>query len=302
MYFCGWDGGGTKTEVLITDEQNHMLNRIQFGPLNPHGNDKNKVAKTIADCVEFMSKQNGGLAACRGLVAGTAGEDNPDTVNFITEHIRKNGYTGNLKIAGDQETALEGALDGECGAILIAGTGSICYGKNSEGKEFRTGGFGYIVDDEGSGFAIGRDILIAVTRVFDGRCKKTILKDMVFEQLNIYKPSELLSWLYSSHTPKNQIADLAPLLNKAIEGNDTVAKKIAGNAAKGLSDLAVTAWRSSGMTAGSIAFLGGVFTHSEYIRNGTKELIHEALPEVNIIPPKHNPAYGAASMARKNFG
>ena len=137
--------------------------------------------------------------------------------------------------------------------------------------------------------------------MFDGRARKTILKELVYKELGINKPGELVSWIYSSHTPKNRIADLAPLLNEALKSNDEAAKKIAENAAKGLSELAVTAWKTSGMTTGDIVFMGSIFKHFPYIRKCTEERILKELPDVHIKEPDNDAAYGAAKLAMKEF-
>ena len=69
----------------------------------------------------------------------------------------------------DQETALAGALGAPCGMVLIAGTGSICFGRDAVVKQPGSGGYGHKIDDEGSGYALGRDALAAVVRAQDGR-------------------------------------------------------------------------------------------------------------------------------------
>lgn len=84
---------------------------------------------------------------------------------------------GVIRLVGDHETALAGALEEPAGVILIAGTGSICYGVNESGAKFRAGGYGHIIDDAGSAYAIGRDILKAVVRSSDGRQGQTVLKE-----------------------------------------------------------------------------------------------------------------------------
>ncbi|MBQ9198398.1 MAG: ATPase, partial [Clostridia bacterium] len=158
MYYCGWDGGGSSTKVFLLPEEGAACQTQGFGPLNPNGSTPGAVRQTVADCVQWMANQAGGLKGCGGLVIGIAGVSNLYVAQLLENAVRECGYHGNLRLLGDQEIALAGAIDGP-GAILIAGTGSICFGRDKAGHTFRAGGFGYLIDDAGSGYAIGRDIL-----------------------------------------------------------------------------------------------------------------------------------------------
>ena len=182
-YVCGWDGGGTKTEVLCLSLNGETLADAAFGPLNLNGADPERICATIRDSVAFMASQPGGLAACQALVIGTAGVSNRAAVTLVEQTVREAGYQGPLQLLGDQEIALAGAVRGP-GAVLVAGTGSICCGRSAQGERARSGGYGHLIDDEGSGYALGRDILKAVVRAADGRGSETALTAMVFDALH----------------------------------------------------------------------------------------------------------------------
>ena len=170
MYYCGWDGGGTKTEVYAIGPDGQALIDVSFGPLNPNGASTDKVMETIRAAVDCMAGLPGGWAGCAALVIGIAGVSNRRAAETVENAVRACGYAGPLKLLGDQEIALAGAVDGP-GAVLIAGTGAICFGKDTRGRPFRVGGYGYLIDDGGSGYAIGRDILSAAAvrpHLFDG--------------------------------------------------------------------------------------------------------------------------------------
>lgn len=152
--------------------------RAVFGPLNCNS-DRTAAAKTLTDTLAWLAAQPEGLAGCDGLCIGSAGISNPDAYNFIQDIIRAGGYTGPLQIVGDQVTALAGALGQPVGTVLIAGTGSICYARTADGREARSGGWGHLIDDEGSAYALGRDILRAVVRAADGRAPATALTELV---------------------------------------------------------------------------------------------------------------------------
>lgn len=298
QYFAGWDGGGTKTEVLITDAQGNEICRGVFGPLNVNGAGKEKVLSTVRDCVDFMAKQPGGLPACGGLCAGAAGVSNEDAAKLLTAAIRENGYAWKLRLAGDQEIALAGAVEGS-GAVLIAGTGAICCGRNAETGAFtRVGGWGYLIDDGGSGYYIGREILSAAVRCHDGRGEETCLKEMALRAVGAETVGEMITWLYAPATGKKEIAALAPILQDALKQNDPAARQIAQGAAEELARLAAAAWENLQLTAGEIAFAGSILTHYDAIRHSVEERLTARCPGARIISPRGTPAQGAAKMAR----
>ena len=300
MYYCGWDGGGSKTKVCVTDGNGVVLIESEFGPINLNGNSADTVKNTIRDCINFMNTLDNGLDKYKGLVVGVAGVSNREATETIENLIREYGYGGNLRILGDQEIALAGAIKG-AGVILIAGTGSVCFGRDENGKTFRSGGYGYLIDDVGSGYAISRDILISVVRSLDGRGQNTCLTNMVFERLNVKSQEELITWLYAPETEKSQIATLSPLLLSALEQGDEVAKLIANKAAQDLAALVVAVWKKADIQNGEVALLGSIVTYYEYIEKQIIDILKKELPTAKLIKPRQEPAKGAAKLAVEMF-
>jgi N-acetylglucosamine kinase-like BadF-type ATPase len=300
MYYCGWDGGGSKTRVCTIKEQGSPSISGTFGPLNPNGTSLDIIENTIRNCINFMCTLPGGLDDCGGLVVGLAGIDNRDAVKMVEDMIRKYGYNGNLRLMGDQEIALAGAINGP-GAILIAGTGSVCFGRDAKENLFQAGGYGHLIDDEGSGYAISRDILIAVIRAFDGRGPETCLTEAVFQHLQVNEISDLITWLYARETSKKQVASLAPLLLPALEQGDMVAKTIAKKAAFNLAALVITVLKKANMQTGEVALMGSILTHYDYVREQTINIIQKSLPNICLVSPRYEPALGAANLAQKFY-
>ena len=302
MWYCGWDGGGTKTEVCITNEKGSILAERIFGPLNPNGTDIGKVRETVREAVELMCAQPGSLEACGGLVIGVAGMSSLNTAAVLKEALRAAGWNGRYCMMGDHEIALAGAIEGY-GAILIAGTGAVCYGRDPDGKCFRIGGYGYLIDDVGSGYAIGRDILSAVVRAADGREDATLLMHLVADRLGTEKGDmqALVTWLYAPETGKKEIAALASLLPEALDAGDAAAGRIAEKAAEELAELVLTGWKTTGMRDGELAFAGSILQKILRIRDSVERRIHECFPEIQIMDPLSTPARGAARLAREKF-
>ena len=296
-YYCGWDGGGTKTEVLCQNLTGETVGNAVFGPLNINGAGKERVAQSIRDCVAFMANLPGGLDACAALVIGTAGVSNNEVSGFITDHIRAGGYQGPLVLKGDQEIALAGAVDGP-GAVLIAGTGSICCGQDGCGRTARSGGCGHLIDDEGGGYAIGRDVLAAAVRALDNRIPPTVLTELLKQEMGFATARDLITWLYAPSTGKKEVAALAPLMTRALAMGDEAARNIALKAAHELAELVKGVWRTLELREGELAFVGSILLKCELVNREVTRLCQQACPGLKVIQAHGTPAQGASKLAQ----
>lgn len=293
MVFAGWDGGATKTAVRLVDASGNLISENSFGPLNLNGTSPEAVRRHVAEAVAWTANQSG---ACGGLVIGAAGVSNLKVHSTLEADVRAAGYAGPLRILGDQEIALHGAIR-NYGAVLIAGTGSVCFGRDPSGAFFRTGGRGYLIDDEGSGYAIGRDILAAAVRAEDGRLSGTCLLDLVYDYLKTDTPEGIVSWVYAPSTGKKEIASLAPLLLEALAREDAAALRIAEKAAAALAQLVTAAWKNAHIQDGELALTGSILQRYARIREGVILSLKKKLPALRVGEPLGTPAEGAAALA-----
>ncbi len=291
-FVVGWDGGGTKTCVVCVTAQGAELARQTFGALNINGATEKEVAARVAQAMAFVRSIPG---RCLGMAIATAGTSNPATQELLARALQSASYDGPYTLHGDQEAALYGAVDG-VGAVLVAGTGSICYGRNSAGQTARCGGYGYLVDDGGSGYIIGRDILSAVLRASDGRAAPTALSALVFAQPKWRDIPTIMRTLYAEDTDKSQVASIAPLLMQA--GEDSAAQAIANRAAEELVTLCETVLCTLDMPAAQVALSGSILLHFKGIHRAVTQRLLQPFPGLRFTQPLHDAAYGAAYMAR----
>lgn len=231
-FLLAMDGGGTATIVYVADQAGTVLDRLTGGPMNPNGPAKSQVRGTLEDIFARLKDIGYEAAQCLGVGLGVAGISNPSVRGFLEEIFRSGGFDCYLGFWGDDETALAANLrPGEPGAILIAGTGSICVGRDETGSRIWAGGYGSIMDDGGSGYAIARDMMAAVVRADDGRGERTPLTELVYKELGIEKMSELIRFLYAPERTKGEIAALAKLITQAAEQEDPEALRIMETAA-----------------------------------------------------------------------
>jgi len=297
-YVAGLDGGGTKTAVTIADENGSVVHEFAVGALNINGQDEASVRAALAEiCAEIGRVLPGGLGACAVICLGAAGISNPVVSGLMTSGLREGGFEGALVLVGDHETALCGAHDGLYGSILIAGTGSIAYGRNGSGDTHRAGGFGHLIDDEGSGYSIGRDLLSAVVRASDGREEPTVVTDLVYERLGIGSVREIVGFVYDKNRNKKEIAAIAPLLSAACESGDRAALRIAQKNAEALAETAYAVTQRLGLQDGELALLGSVLTRNRHVREMFIEAMGRLQPKLSCIEPKRDASYGAVLLA-----
>jgi N-acetylglucosamine kinase-like BadF-type ATPase len=300
-YVVGVDGGGTKTSVTIASLNGTVVDTFQSGAININGESLKNVHENFRDIFTNIKQKCGGVEVCAAICIGTAGISNPAVKQFLTEAAAANGYTGRFIITGDHQTAFYGALGKPCGAILIAGTGSVCYGKNADGEEHRTGGFGHLIDDEGSGYAIGRDILSAIVQEYDGRGKSTALTDMVYRQLDCSSVQELIGFVYNKATNKRDIAALSPSLTAACEAGDEVAWGIAKRCARELKKLTLPVIEKLGLQRESLAVAGSILLKDAYIKDEFCKIMQSEFQGLTIHSPKHDAAYGGVLIALESL-
>lgn len=289
MVIAGIDGGGTHTRLELRDEENRLLSRTEFGPFNLNAIGEAAFRRLLRQVFAAC----GNMADCARLCVGGAGISNPAVGDILGQELERAGFSGMWKLCGDQEIALRGAMDGP-GIAVIAGTGSICFGKNQAGQTARSGGFGHLIDDGGSGYALGRDVLSTAVQALDGRCPDTAILERVYHRLGREDPGAIVSFVYDETTDKAAIARFSSIaLALAEEGNPT-AQAILNRGAGELYALAAAVQRRLGLEGRPIALLGGLLSgENPYRRAVARKLAGLG----TVIYPAHDALWGAAQMA-----
>ena len=269
MYIAGIDGGGTHTRLELRDGNNRFLRRETFGAFN-----LNSIGEAaFRSLLRQVFAACGSMAGCAGICFGAAGVSNSAVKDILAQELKAAGFSGPWKLCGDQEIALRGAMDGP-GVAVIAGTGSICFGKNQDGQTARSGGYGHLIDDGGSGYALGRDVLHAAVCAVDGRDEDPAILEAVYARLGVREPGGIALELAEAGNPR--------------------AQAILDQGARDLYGLAATVQRCLGLDGQPIALLGGLLSGDNVYRRRVAEKL-SALGEV--IFPAHDALWGAAQMA-----
>jgi glucosamine kinase len=231
----GADVGGSKTAVGVS-EGGAVLARAD-GPgaaVRP-----GRALASAGMIAEVVRQALAGLGRLSGdiLLVGAAGAGRDPERNELAKALRAETLATHVAVTTDVELALAGAFETGPGIVVSAGTGSIAVGRDATGARRRIGGYGWQMGDEGSGYAIGRAALGAVSRAHDGRSPRTALTDRVLAATRSPDFDALVRWAASASPA--EIATLAPhVLEVAVEG-DPLSQGIADYAARELSQLAI---------------------------------------------------------------
>ena len=299
--YLGVDGGQSSTTALIADGAGRVIGHGHGGPCNhvTTAEGRTKFLSAIGDCLNQACCEAGidratvqFAAVCLGLSGG--GEDKEA---YTRELIRSERY----KITHDAEIALSGATAGEPGIIMIAGTGSMAFGRNALGQKARAGGWGYVFGDEGGAFDLSRRALRAALQFEEGWGEQTSLHRLLLESTGADNANDLLHRFYG-RLDRPYIATLASLVTQAAESGDSVAIAILREAAAKLSWYVVGVYKNlfAGAENVPVAPIGGVFK-SEFVRNEFSHYIWESIA-CKVIPPRFNPAVGALLEAMRLDG
>jgi N-acetylglucosamine kinase-like BadF-type ATPase len=301
-YIIGIDGGGTKTHCLLTKLDGSVLHECYSGPSNFLIQGIEPVSEILFKLVKScIDNANINQDEIKIVLLGTTGAGRRSDAERLecgfTDYLSKQKSKLNFfKVESDARIALEGAFSGKPGSILIAGTGSIMFGKDAQGNVHRVGGFGRYLGDEGSGYMLGKKGLIAVSKQFDGRGNKTLISVLLKEKFKIDSPENLITEIYKNNF---DIASAAPLVIEAAERKDKLSLKIIEDETDELLLHISTMYKKVNEKILYTAFIGGIITHKNIYSETLRKKICEELPNVAIKDAENSPAMGAVLMAKQ---
>ncbi len=301
--FIGVDGGGTHTRAVAAGEDLVPKGRGSAGPANAATRPLPRVVAAVAEAVEDAARAAGiGPAEAAGIGCGLAGVDTAGIAGRVTAALDGLYGPGKAFVTNDARIALAGALEGPVdgpGLVLISGTGAIAFGRATDGTEARAGGWGPVIGDEGSGYAIGREGLAAVVRELDGRGPPTKMRELLFASEGMKTADELLHRIYRTDGGPADVAAYFPLVLQAARLGDAEAARILDEAGEELALAAVTVIRRLRLEreAFGVATVGGVFAAGEPILGTLRKRIAAVAPRARLHAPAHPPEIGAIRLA-----
>jgi len=295
--FLGIDGGGTKTHCIVGDEHDVLgVGSAGASKVNRVGEAEAGKAlhSAIQQACDSAHVQPSDITTAVVGIAGASRIEVSETVNRLVAEL----VGGEITVVGDMAVAHESAFRGGPGVIVIAGTGSIAYGRNERGDTARAGGWGSLVSDEGSGDWIGRAAVAATLRAYDSGAT-TLLNAVVMNTWHLATRDDIAR-LASAERPPD-FAALVPEVLGVAEAGDIVARDILIRAGAELAELARIVLRRlwPQPQAAMVGMVGGVFANSFLIQQIFQNTVRAERPAVTVRFTAVDPVMGALSMARR---
>ena len=299
MLVLGLDVGGTKTVGQLADGDGTVLREARGGGANLQSVGELGVEKVLHEVIDAaLADSHERLSA---ICVGMAGVDRPQDGALVREILGRIGQRAASLVVNDALIALEaGAPDGP-GIVVIAGTGSIAYGRDPGGRAARAGGWGYVLGDEGSGYWLGRQALRAVVRASDGRGQATSLTPRILEHFHVTRAYDLVHQIYGQEggLKLSTIAALASCVESAAAEADPVATDLIRLGAQELAGVARSVAQRLSMEQTTIVLAGGIFRAVPHMLAAVSAKLRELLPRATVRPLTVEPALGAVRFALK---
>ena len=298
-YYLGIDGGGTKTTCAVGD-QTSLVATATAGPSN---------VVRVGETVTRESLQQSVRQACAAAgisteqvsytCVGGSGAGRPELASAVRGFLAEILPTP-IAVVGDMDIALEAAFDHGPGVIVIAGTGSIAYGRDRQGRTVRAGGWGFAIGDEGSAHWIGRVAVNAVLRASD-RSGRVGTSRLAASLSKSWKADSLLDLARAANAvPPPNFAALFP---SVADSRDQLAQDVLGWAGRELAEIASVVigqlFAKDQNDPVPVAMTGGVFRHSEIVREVFYNELRRLDPRAQVNPRVVDPVEGALRLARQ---
>lgn len=297
IHVLGLDAGGTKTVCLLADADGRIVSSARRGGANLQASGELEVEKILHDVMdEALGDRDIAPAA---ICLGIAGVDRPGDADIIRSIMRRIGYKARILVVNDALVALEAGAPGQPGVVIISGTGSIAYGRNALGLAARSGGWGYVLGDEGSGYWIGRAALRAVLRAADERGPQTALTPMLLDRFGVSEPQGLIHEVYQTNLKPASIGALASCVQQAFAQGDDVAVGILQGAVHELESAAMSVARRLQLMGTVFPFIlaGGIFRAVPWLQEELLRRLPESCPKSRAETLTREPAEGAVLLA-----
>ena len=296
-HVIGIDAGGTKTVCLLATEHGEIVARARGDGANLQAVGELQVEKILHT---VMAQAIGDRRLVPAAIClGIAGVDRPNDAAVVRGIMQRIGLHSRIVIVNDALIALETAAPGQPGVVIISGTGSIAYGRNAAGEAARSGGWGYVLGDEGSGYWIGRAALRAVLRAADLRGPRTVLTQMLLDHFQVTQPQLLLHEVYHQHLKPAAIGALASSVHTAFSEGDEAAAGILRGAADELEGSALSVARRLDLTGEAFSFIlsGGIFRAVPWLVQELSRRLPLAATRSTTKLLEREPAEGAVTLA-----
>ncbi len=267
QYFLGIDGGGTKSRLIIGDNNSKNLFIGQGDSINIFSVGAKKSLEALKALIDTsLSKQNINVKDVKRICIASAGLARESELKIFKDFFQKNYPTMETIFTTDIKALLVGALNYNDGICLISGTGSVAMGQDKFGNIVRAGGFGWRLGDEGSASNIALEAIRRIIRSSENRDLETNMSDELLNFFNLKKIEDTIKFFHDPNLDKASVASAAYIVTKYAREKDPLATDILQKSATELFNLVLSVHnRLPNVNSRSLITAGGVFEHDEVV-------------------------------------
>jgi N-acetylglucosamine kinase-like BadF-type ATPase len=309
-YILGLDGGGTNTVVRIATASGTKIAEAGSGSTSYKSVGIKKATENLNHIVFSAIKKIGSPENIhfKSSCFGFAGNNTEEDIKIYTGIVFNDKLVGHLDkkktlICNDTIIGLEAGSNKKNKIIIIAGSGSNCYGVNEDGKKVQATGWDYILADEGSGYQTALKALKAVMKAYDGRGEKTLLSSTILKDLNLKSIVDLNDWVYNKPFSKGRISALSKTVCRTAQMGDKISINILTEEAEEAVISVTTVANKLGFKDKDfdLIFVGGVFKCKKFFKNLVIIRLKKDFPGINFLPLLTDPVEGAIRIALKRL-
>ena len=306
MIFIGCDGGSTKTEWLLCNERGRVLAHRTFSGCNCAFLGEDGFARLMADSAESLLADAGINAAdvASAMFALTGYGEIPGTESSFPAALRAAlPGCGQILIDNDSVAGWAGSLAAKPGINVVAGTGSVAYGRDPQRHGYRVGGWSLFFADEGSCSWVARQMITEFVKQADGRHPRSAIYEELRQELSITHDLYFSGYLQTNvRQDSSLLAKLQLVVLRAAQRGDPAAIGIYHRAAEELTEMATAIRQQLTFSAGEtvpVSYSGGLFRAGEVIM--TPFLACMDRESFVLNEPRYSPVLGALILAARGF-
>jgi N-acetylglucosamine kinase-like BadF-type ATPase len=307
-YILGVDGGQTSTKMVIATQSGRVLWQAEvasaFSDLDEDFSDS--LERRLRGILgQALSSEPWDKMVFEMAVLGMSGaEPGSPLIGAFQRAVEGGVRAGRYLVVHDAVTNLLGASAGQLGIVVIAGGGAVAYGLAEDGRSWTSGGWGYAVGDEGSGYNIGRAAINHVFRALDGRDPPTHLAGPVLRHFKVSGPVALKYAILGGGISFQDIAGLPPLVAQIAAGGDATAQRLLREAGQHLAEATVAVARVLEMRESPVKvyLTGGLRHETHYLVPSFQGAIRQELPQALFHQPAFEPVIGTLFLAFRELG
>lgn len=296
ILLAGVDGGATKTVAVVGRLDGTLLGFARGPASNYHNVGLKNAAESIHATIALACRRAGTRPKnLETVVMGLAGMDSPKDFR-MGRRVADLTCIGKRRIVKhDSVIALYAATLGKPGIVVNAGTGSFAAGIDARGRVIRAGGWGNIIDDEGSAYDIGKLAIRSALRALDGREDRTLLSRLLVRHFRLRTLQNIVHEVYEKPMSVNEISAVSKLVAYAASRGDRVAQNIFAQEGRALAKLVSAIARRLKMTGSKpdVYCVGGVFNAGPILMNPFKQELRKSIPRFTIRSLRFEPAIGS---------